>query len=61
MTTVPGETRGTLAAGYFRSFSEADVPPLEAIRAATLNAANLLGMADQRGQLVKGLRRISSL
>jgi len=33
---------------------EAGMPPMEAIKAATVNAADLLGISDQTGSLVKG-------
>jgi imidazolonepropionase-like amidohydrolase len=33
---------------------EAGMPPMEAIKAATVNAADLLGISDQTGSIVKG-------
>jgi len=30
------------------------MPPMEAIKAATVNAADLLGITDQTGSIVKG-------
>lgn len=33
---------------------EAGMPPMEALRAATVNAADLLGISDQAGSITKG-------
>ncbi len=52
---VPGETRGTLAVSYIDSWVEAGVPPLEILRAMTINAARLLGVDRRRGALRVGL------
>jgi imidazolonepropionase-like amidohydrolase len=52
---VPGETRGTLAVSYIDSWVEAGVPPLETLRAMTINAARLLGVDRRRGALRVGL------
>lgn len=38
----------------FQYMTEAGMPPLEAIRAATLNAADLLGLMDERGSITIG-------
>jgi imidazolonepropionase-like amidohydrolase len=38
----------------FQYMVEAGMPPMEAIKAATVNAADLLGMSDQIGSLTKG-------
>jgi imidazolonepropionase-like amidohydrolase len=55
IVTVPGQTRGTLAAEYVNSWSEAEVPPKETLRAMTINAARLLGVDAERGQMKPGL------
>ena len=55
IVTVPGETRGTLAAEYVNSWSEAEVPPKETLRAMTINAARLLGVDAERGAMKPGL------
>ena len=38
----------------FQYMVEAGMPPMEAIKAATVNAADLLGISDQAGSIVKG-------
>lgn len=38
-----------------RAYAAAGMPPLEIIRAATLNGAELLGLKDQVGALAPGL------
>jgi imidazolonepropionase-like amidohydrolase len=38
----------------FQYMVEAGMPPMEAIKAATVNAADLLGITDQTGSIVKG-------
>jgi len=52
---VPGETRGTLAAEYVTSWTEAGVPPKDTLQAMTINAARLLGVDGQRGAIRPGL------
>jgi imidazolonepropionase-like amidohydrolase len=52
---LPGETRGTLAIGYIDSWVEAGVPPVDILRALTINAARLLGVDTERGSLRPGL------
>jgi imidazolonepropionase-like amidohydrolase len=52
---VRGETRGTLAIGYIDSWQEAGVPPVDILRALTINAARLLGVDAERGSLKPGL------
>ena len=49
IVTVPGETRGTLAAEYVNSWVEAGVPPKDTLQAMTINAARLLGVDGERG------------
>jgi imidazolonepropionase-like amidohydrolase len=53
--TLPGETRGTLAAEYVNSWVEAGVPPKDTLQAMTINAARLLGVDSQRGAIRPGL------
>jgi imidazolonepropionase-like amidohydrolase len=55
IVTLPGETRGTLAAEYVNSWVEAGVPPKETLQAMTLNAARLLGVDRERGAIKPGL------
>jgi imidazolonepropionase-like amidohydrolase len=54
MVDVPGETRGTLAAGYVDSFVEAGVAAADILRIFTLNGARLLGLEKERGRLAPG-------
>jgi imidazolonepropionase-like amidohydrolase len=53
--TLPGETRGTLAAEYVNSWVEAGVPARDTLQAMTLNAARLLGVDGERGAIKPGL------
>ena len=53
--TLPGETRGTLAAEYVSSWMEAGVPAKDTLQAMTLNAARLLGVDGERGAIKLGL------
>jgi len=53
--SVPGETRGTLAAEYVDSWVEAGVPAKDTLRAMTINAARLLGVDGDRGTIRPGL------
>jgi imidazolonepropionase-like amidohydrolase len=53
--TLPGETRGTLAAEYVNSWVEAGVPAKETLQAMTVNAAQLLGVDGERGAIKPGL------
>ena len=53
--TLPGETRGTLAAEYVNSWVEAGVPAKDTLQAMTLNAARLLGVDGERGAIKPGL------
>ncbi len=53
--TVPGETRGTLAAEYVNSWVEAGVPAKDTLQAMTINAARLLGVDHERGAIKPGL------
>jgi imidazolonepropionase-like amidohydrolase len=53
--TLPGETRGTLAAEYVSSWVEAGVPAKDTLQAMTVNAARLLGVDGERGSIKPGL------
>jgi len=53
--SVPGETRGTLAAEYVDSWVEAGVPAKDTLQAMTINAARLLGVDRDRGAIRAGL------
>ena len=53
--TLPGETRGTLAAEYVNSWTEAGVPAKDTLQALTINAARLLGVDGERGAIKAGL------
>jgi imidazolonepropionase-like amidohydrolase len=52
---LPGETRGTLAIEYVRSWVDAGVPAADTLRAMTVNAARLLGVDKERGFLKPGM------
>jgi imidazolonepropionase-like amidohydrolase len=52
---VPGETRGTQAAEYVDSWVEAGVPAKDTLRAMTINAARLLGVEGERGEIKPGM------
>jgi imidazolonepropionase-like amidohydrolase len=51
---VPGQTRGQSARLIFRAYAGAGMTPLDILRAATLNAADLLGWQKQLGSLEPG-------
>jgi len=51
---TPGRTRGQASLLTLQSYQEAGMPPLEVLRAATVNAAGLLGWADRIGSLEAG-------
>ncbi len=51
---LPGKTRGQAALDLFRTYTDAGLKPLEILRAATMNAADLLGIADRTGTLEAG-------
>jgi len=55
IVAVPGETRGTLAAEYVDSWVEAGVPAKDTLQAMTINAARLLGIDRERGEIKPGL------
>lgn len=48
---VPGKTRGQASLLMFRAYAAAGMTPIEIIRAATVNAAELLGAAEHLGSL----------
>ncbi len=49
MTDAKGQTRGQLAQEYFDNFAEAGIPPVDALRMMTVNAAALLGLPNTGG------------
>jgi imidazolonepropionase-like amidohydrolase len=51
---VPGQTRGQMARAIFRAYAGAGMKPLDILRAATLNAADLLGWQKDVGSLEPG-------
>src|SRR3954451_15108923 len=51
---LPGKTRGQAALGMFRAYADSGLKPVDILRAATLNAADLLGIQDQVGTLEAG-------
>ena len=54
-TDLMGDSdRGRMALGYVDSFLEAGVPPLEILKAMTVNGAKLLGIENERGLLKPG-------
>lgn len=55
MSEIKGKTRGQAAIDYIDSFSEADVSPLDTIRAMTSRAIDLLGLSSERGMLRTGM------
>jgi imidazolonepropionase-like amidohydrolase len=50
----PGKTRGQATATMFTSLRELGMPPLDIIRAATSDAAELLGWQDRIGAIETG-------
>jgi imidazolonepropionase-like amidohydrolase len=48
---VPGKTRGQASLTMFQAYAESGMSPLEIIRAATVNAAELLGWQDRIGSI----------
>jgi len=52
--TIPGKTRGQASLLLYEAYAEAGMKPIEIIRAATRNAAELLGMQDRIGTLEAG-------
>jgi imidazolonepropionase-like amidohydrolase len=51
---VPGQTRGPASLAVFRSYAAAGMSPLQIIRAATADAAELLGTRERIGVLERG-------
>jgi imidazolonepropionase-like amidohydrolase len=51
---IPGRTRGEAARMIFRAYAGAGMKPLDILRAATVNAADLLGWQKQVGSLEPG-------
>lgn len=50
----PGKTRGQATAATFVNLRDAGMPPLEVIRAITINAAEMLGWQDRIGAIEPG-------
>ena len=55
MSDVKGKTRGQMAIDYVDSFKEAGITETEILRAMTTRAAELLGVASERGTILKGM------
>lgn len=51
---IPGKTRGEASLENLQAYLESGMTPIQVIRAATLNAAELLGMEKQIGTLESG-------
>lgn len=51
---APGRTRGQASLLTLQAYQEAGMPPLEVLRAATVNAAALLGWGDRIGSIEAG-------
>jgi imidazolonepropionase-like amidohydrolase len=51
---APGKTRGQSSLLTLQAYQEAGMPMLEVIRAATINAAELLGIGDRVGAIETG-------
>jgi imidazolonepropionase-like amidohydrolase len=50
----PGKTRGQLTSLIFSALHDAGMPPLEILRAVTVNAAEMLGWQDKVGAIEQG-------
>ena len=50
----PGKTRGQATATMFSALQDAGMPPLDIIRAVTVNAAEMLGWQDRLGTIEPG-------
>jgi imidazolonepropionase-like amidohydrolase len=51
---VPGMTRGEASLLTLQAYQEAGMPTIDVLRAATINAADLLGLSDRLGTLEAG-------
>lgn len=51
---APGMTRGVASLQMFRAYRDSGMGPMDIIRAATVNAAELLGTADRLGTIETG-------
>lgn len=51
----PGKTAGEESLVVLQAYAEAGMPPLEIIRAATMNGAALLGLSDRIGSIREGM------
>lgn len=52
---MPGRTRADLMLDYLAVWREADVPPMDILRAMTSDAAALLRINKERGTIAEGL------
>jgi imidazolonepropionase-like amidohydrolase len=52
--SIPGKTRGQASLMMIEAYRDSGIPAMEIIRAATSNAADLLGLKDRIGTLEKG-------
>ena len=52
---VEGQTRGTLSISGIDPWIEAGIPPKVLLQAMTMNAARLLGVANERGAIRTGM------
>jgi len=50
----PGKTRGEASAAMFSALHDVGMPPLDIIRAVTINAAEMLGWQDRVGAIERG-------
>ena len=51
---APGQSRGQSSLLTLQAYQEAGMSPLDALRAATLNSADLLGLSDRIGAIEAG-------
>src|SRR5262249_14414028 len=51
---APGQSRGQSSLLTLRAYQEAGMSPLDVLRAATLNSADLLGLGDRIGAIEAG-------
>ena len=52
---IPGHTRGEMAAAAIENYVEAGIPAKTTLQIWTINGANLLGLANERGSLKPGM------
>ncbi len=53
--TKEGETRSSLTFTILDNFRKAGIPPADQLRAMTVNAARMMGLDNERGQISEGL------